>query len=467
MGRLCVESVWNEGVLTAQSHGVGARCRVAGRALECAAGRTTACGSLLTQYHADKNYDGRIGTIIRNRGAQISRHRCRDGTASLLLFAASSAVVILGVLLGLQSRRPVDSPVSVAAAPLEAWLGHDGVNYESIAADGYRYNPAVRSTVAFFPAYPLAGRLTAIMSGLPFRSALVVVSNLALAATFLVVHWYARERHPPTATYAVVCFAVFPPTMFFHMAYSESLFTLLTAIALLGVHRGWAPAVVALVVGAATGTRPVGVALIPVVALYLWRHAPTVRAFLTHSSYVLPLSSSGLLLYAAYQWYAFGDPFAFARAQDHWRSQSPAPPAVRALSLLTLEPIWGAYAPSSPRYWVRFDRIQEPVYSLIFLNPLIFSAAAATVVVGVISRRLNAYEAMTAAGLLLLPYVTRAYENSMFSMARFAAAALPCYLVWGRALASCPPPIIAGLVAVGGYFLGVFAAQFAAGEMYF
>ena len=82
-------------------------------------------------------------------------------------------------------------------------------------------------------------------------------------------------------------------------------------------------------------------------------------------------------------------------------------------------------------------------------------------------RLIDAYEIVLAAGLLLIPYVTKGYENSMFSMARFSAAALPCYLIWGRLATILPQPARIAYVAWGGYFLGVFAAMFAAGRAFF
>ena len=41
----------------------------------------------------------------------------------------------------------------------DALARYDGGHYAEIVNQGYSYNPIVRSTVAFFPAYPLVGRL--------------------------------------------------------------------------------------------------------------------------------------------------------------------------------------------------------------------------------------------------------------------------------------------------------------------
>jgi hypothetical protein len=70
-------------------------------------------------------------------------------------------------------------------------------------------------------------------------------------------------------------------------------------------------------------------------------------------------------------------------------------------------------------------------------------------------------------GLLAIPYITKAYEYGMSSHARFAAAVFPVYLVAGRLLATLPPALTAGILALSGFFMGVYASMFAAGYLFF
>ena len=384
---------------------------------------------------------------------------------ALGFFLASALVTGCGVLFG-TTYLPPRTAVANDNGPLAGFGRQDGANYRELLTDGYSYDQDRRSTVAFFPLYPLAARLVWWVSGLSPEAALLVVSQTALAASFVLLAAYCRARFPDAADVTpcvVAVFAFFPLTAFFHMAYSEPLLLALAAAVLLGTARGWPPVGLAVLCGLASATRPVGVALVPVVLLYLWHRSPGWRTFLPRAVVLAPLACSGLLAYMTYQHYAFGDALAFAKTQEHWRIYPPSADSSKLWSLVTLEPVWAAYDPDSPRYWGRITRNHEPAYSLAFLNPIVFVLAAVTVIAGGLARWLNRYEVVLAAGLLLIPYVTRAYENSMLSMARFSAAALPCYLVWGRLAAGLPPAVQVGGAAVGGYFLGVYAALFAAG----
>lgn len=393
-----------------------------------------------------------------------------DLVEGVTYYCLSSFVALFGVMLGMEILRPASPSSGESQDLLSACVQHDGLHYKDIAVRGYEYDPHRRSDVAFFPLYPLLAR--GVMSfGVVPEVALLLVSNVMLAIAFVVVHGYARagESDPasPVPVYTVAALAFFPPTMFFHIAYSESTFLCVAALALLAVRRRAPDWLVAALAGLASAARPVGVALLPVALLYAWRRSPGAASFALRATYLGPLACWGLLAYMAYQQAEFGDPLAFAKTQIHWASHPDPDPGEKAVSLLTLEPIRGAYSPSSPRYWVRFERNHEPIYSLIFLNPIIFVAAAATVVAGAWARRMTSYEAVLAAGLLLIPYVTKGYENSMFSTGRFAAAVLPCYLVWGRLATMLPHPVRIGYVALGSYFLGIFAAMFAADHLYY
>ena len=69
--------------------------------------------------------------------------------------------------------------------------------------------------------------------------------------------------------------------------------------------------------------------------------------------------------------------------------------------------------------------------------------------------------------LLLIPYLTRAYEMNMASSARFAAVVFPVYVVIGEGLARLPPIVSTALLAISAFFLGAFSALFAGGYLIF
>jgi hypothetical protein len=76
-------------------------------------------------------------------------------------------------------------------------------------------------------------------------------------------------------------------------------------------------------------------------------------------------------------------------------------------------------------------------------------------------------EILLGLGLLVIPYVTRGYDNSMYSAGRFAIAVVPMYLVLGQLLSRCPAWLTALFAALGGFMLGAYTALFAAGYLVF
>lgn len=75
---------------------------------------------------------------------------------ALTAWCLSGMIAGLGFSLGVSLLRPGrvrDEPRSWR----EAVGRMDGRWYKQIAAEGYHYNPHARSSIAFFPVYPLAG----------------------------------------------------------------------------------------------------------------------------------------------------------------------------------------------------------------------------------------------------------------------------------------------------------------------
>jgi hypothetical protein len=104
----------------------------------------------------------------------------------------------------------------------------------------------------------------------------------------------------------------------------------------------------------------------------------------------------------------------------------------------------------------------SPLFNLHLANPLYWLFACGMVMYGALKRWLTANEVTLSAGLLLIPYVLRAQEMGMAGMGRFAAVVFPVYIVMGRLLAKMPPTVAAALLAICGFFLGAYAALFAA-----
>ncbi len=374
----------------------------------------------------------------------------------------------LGILFGPALR---DSPARGHTFEYrgEILANWDGQWYKAIAARGYSYDPKAHSSVAFFPAYPLTGRIVARLTGLSTEVALVIISNLSLIITFVIVMHYINNKNLAAdedrlGHFVLLAMSLAPISFFFRMAYSESMFLALTALTLYGIAREWPLIATAAIVGLATATRPVGVGLIPALLLHAWRRPPGMKTFPIRFLYLLPICLSGILTYIIYQYLEFGDPLAFAHTQENWGLRPPSSLGARLFCLATLEPIRSVYDPASRGYW----GVEQghPLLTLRVADPAYFLAAAALVALGAFKRWLNEYELAVAIPLLLIPYATVGYEQYMRSAGRFASAVVPVYFVLGHLLLRVPGPVLAGLAAISGFLLGIYSSMFSCWYLY-
>lgn len=382
-------------------------------------------------------------------------------------YLLTSFIVLLGTLYGMHFVTFCDEhPSAQPGKPSPvAW---DGEWYEKIASQGYSYSPDAQSAVAFFPAYPLLAAGVTAATGLTTGTALLVVSNMCFAMALVLLGNYlsfSAELRQNT----VLAAGLLPTTFYFRMAYSESLFLLLCIAAMLGMARRWPPLLIALIIGAACGTRPLGVALIPPFLLHLWRENGAPRGllrFLTLATALLPIACWGLLAYGYYQWSRFADPLAFLKTQRHWGGP-PGDLWSRGLRLLTLAPVFAVYDPSSPCYWGHRPPRDSALFNMMFANPIYFMSSVAAVGVGAWKRWLNARELALSAGLLLIPYVTQADRMCMASMARFASVVFPVYIVVGHVVMRLPGPVVGCLAALSATMLAIYTAMFVNWYWYF
>jgi hypothetical protein len=117
---------------------------------------------------------------------------------------------------------------------------------------------------------------------------------------------------------------------------------------------------------------------------------------------------------------------------------------------------------SSPRYWANIDRHGVPALGQGFWNPIVFALAVAAVGFGWWRGWLDRVEAALGFGLLLIPYLTRGYEMSMASHARFVSVAIPAFLVLGHVLSRLPNAVTWALVGLMAPMLTVWTMMFGA-----
>jgi hypothetical protein len=389
-----------------------------------------------------------------------------DVGAGLAFYGLSSAMVLLALWLGHHFVRNPPSWVDDHQDDIGALCRFDGTWYRSIAVDGYFYDPEKESNVAFFPAYPLMARVVMRLSGCRPELALVLVAHVFLAATFVLLCGYSRSRNSELGSQnselVLLAFALLPTTFFLRLGYTESMFCFWCVLILFGYERGWHPFWLALIAGAATATRAPGVAVGLVVLVSLWQRSPRWRHFLSWLILLGPLCLWGLIAFIAYQAVAFDEPLAFMKAQKYWSSYPGTSLVDGIRSVLILEPIWQTYDPSSARYWAGHDPYNHTPFSLQLANPIYFLLTAAAVIWGAWKRRLSSAEWLLGAALLLIPYLTRAYPNSMGSFGRFSAVVMPACLVFGHWLRVLPSAWVGLVAAVLTLWLVGYAALFGA-----
>jgi hypothetical protein len=389
-----------------------------------------------------------------------------DVLVAISVYYGSSLVVFLGVSLGAayfdRSHLAPSSDRSILAS-VAKWDGHW---YREIVEEGYRFESNARSNSAFFPFYPLSAWLVRSATKLPTEAALLLTSNVSLAAAMVVFVRYLRIRAPvsvPSATeWAAAALGLFPTGCFFRMCYSESTFLLLAITAMYGMKRRWPPLLLVVVVGLATATRAVGPVLLVPLGIYLWQTAGTQREALRRLAIWLPLANSGILALMVFQYAKFGDALAFVHAQANWHLRSAVGWPATLASLATLEPVRAVYDSPSEIHWARFDAHAIPWFNLAFANPVFFVGAIGAILVGRWNRWLDAGETLFALGAIMVPYVARSPTMGMVGMGRFVAVAVPIYVVFGVFFARLPPSIAATLLGVAACFLGIYSALFAA-----
>jgi hypothetical protein len=215
---------------------------------------------------------------------------------------------------------------------LDAWGRYDTSWYLDIAARGYRPVPGyatAQSHLAFFPLYPWLVRAAHAVLPAAWRGDLArYLVAVALANAFAVlgvaaVHALVRDAwgDAAVARRAALYLLLFPGSFFLSCAYSESLFLLLAALALLLAQRGrWpAAATCALLLGL---SRPTGVLIAPALALAALARREGRRPW-AWAAALAP--SAGFALHAAWLAHVTGDALAVLRAQGPWGRALTAP----------------------------------------------------------------------------------------------------------------------------------------------
>jgi mannosyltransferase PIG-V len=257
-------------------------------------------------------------------GAEV---RLRDGLRyGVLVFVAVwvgwAVLALIGVTI-----VPANSSLGVPGLDAPAITGgwhnlltagdhSDALWYQRIAASGYRTDDA---SAAFFPLYPIAIMLVALLPGVSILAAAIVVAQGCFLASLVVFHALSlREFGPGVAGRATRYLAIFPTAFFFLVPYTEAPFLLLVLLAFWYARRQswWLAVLPAALAGL---TRSAGVVLVPALAAEaLWRWRSGGRNPLPGlAAAAAPLL--GLAAYGGYWLLSAGDPMAPLTAQRTWQ----------------------------------------------------------------------------------------------------------------------------------------------------
>jgi Mannosyltransferase (PIG-V) len=347
--------------------------------------------------------------------------------------------------------RPFGAFGDLLAGPAARW---DSVWYLDIANDGYGGSG---DRAAFFPLYPLLVKVLGTLCGSPLIAAIAISLGAFLAALTALHRLAVIEVGEEAARWAVLALALFPGSLWFSAAYSESLFLMVSVGAVLAARQGrwaWAGALGAF--GAAT--RSAGLLLMVPLALLWWdayrASVPRARRRDVAWVAVVPL---GLAAYCGYL-AATGEPAdAPFSSQDTWHRAMKGP--------------WTGIADGATAAWagvrqlvhgppppVYFDRAAGDAMAIGRHNIALFACLVLAVpaLIGALRRLPLAYGAYALCALLL-PLSYPVGPQPLMSLPRFEAVLYPLFLWLGWWLAR--GPAWRRVVVLGAFALGLAACS--------
>jgi 4-amino-4-deoxy-L-arabinose transferase-like glycosyltransferase len=338
---------------------------------------------------------------------------------------------------------------------VDVWARWDSVWFLRLAHDGY--GGTEQAAAAFYPLYPiLVGLLGRLLFG-HYVLAGVLISLAAALGCFLLLYQLAERRLGAAgARRAVLYLALFPFALFLQAVYSESLFLLLVMASFLLAERGNFLGA-GLTAGLAWLTKPLGVALLPPLALIAWRSTNRGGALLR-----LAAAPALFAVYPLWLWWRFGDPLEFVHAEEDWGRE------VSRLGPLGglwegLRAGWAgvrqlASGSHTERFWSPVQDTDPMRVAVINLENLAFLVLFAALTV-VVWRRFGAPYGLFLTLSLAIPLSVPSERWPLVSMPRFGLALFPIFL----ALAAIGerPRVNTAILAISAVLLGICCVQWA------
>ncbi len=325
------------------------------------------------------------------------------------------------------SRAIVFASIFAAGAHAGALANWDGAWYASIAEHGYGFaRDGAQHNVAFFPLYPLAV-WPLLRIGIAWPVAAAIVSNACYLVMLLVVFSLARRAFDEgTARWTIALACLLPPSLFCSVAYPQSLFMLLSALALAAtLARAQTRASLAGAFASATSGLGIPLAIGMLAGGILQRRRAALVAGI--------VAFAGVAAFALFCYVRFGDALAFLHAQRAWRHGA----GFDASAWLTILRSFGT-----------FDGWRQ--------NAMMLLVPFGLVAVALEARRLGAVCTLYA----LFALAVLIFSGTPFSVDRNAYAIVPVLIALGALLRRVPPAGYA-VLAASALLLAIDSARFA------
>ncbi len=208
----------------------------------------------------------------------------------------------------------IPSPADTRYIGISPWENFDGIQYLSIAINGYQ------TEARFFPFYPLLIKTILFITHLPITPYIsftigFLISNISFLIAALVLYKLLRIDYSHKISLISILFLLlFPTSFFFGSVYSESVFFLLTVLSFYFARkRKW---ILSIILSTLLPiTRSVGIVILPALFIewLLQRKEKNKPSFIiSYSLFIIPI---GLIAYAAYNFVKWGNWLYFIQAQ--------------------------------------------------------------------------------------------------------------------------------------------------------